>query len=282
MNTNEIIEIKQLPIIEERLRELKAEIEVETNNALAMECTEETVKDVKKIRAELNKQFTELETRRKNVKKQLEAPYNAFNSVYEECVGKTYKAADNALKKKISKVEDGLKNQKKEKIISYAVELKTAYSLDWLDVERVLPNVTLSASISSLQTALANAFEKINMECECIAGIDNADESAELLAEYKKSLNLAQAKLIVSQRKKEIEKAKSDSQKKNEQDQIKKEVEKKVEMLTPPTEKEALSEPLVEETQKYQMTFTVRGTKKKLKALKAFIIENNIELVGGK
>lgn len=282
MNTNEIIEIKQLPIIEERLQKLRTEIEAETNNALAMVCTEETVKEVKKVRAELNKQFAELETRRKNVKKQLETPYNEFNSVYEECVGKVYKAADTALKKKIGEVENGLKSQKREKILSYAAELKAAYTLDWLDVERILPNVTLSASISSLQTTVATAIEKINMECECITGMDNADESAEIFAEYQKTLNLAQAKLTVSQRRKEVERTKAEAQKKAEQEQIKRETEQKIEMLAPPVVKEELSEPHIEEVKKYQMTFTVRAAKEKLRALKAFIVENNIEIIGGK
>ena len=47
--TNNIIVVKQLPIIEERLRELKADIESRTSAAMSMECTEDTVKEVKKI-----------------------------------------------------------------------------------------------------------------------------------------------------------------------------------------------------------------------------------------
>lgn len=277
-----IIEIKQLPIIEERLQTLKTEIEQKTHSALFMECTEDTVKSVKKMRAELTKEFNEYETRRKYIKSQIEAPYKAFNAIYEDCVTKSFKKADKALKSKIDKVENGLKEQKKEKIRFYSEELKKAYALDWLDVERVIPNITLSASEASLTSVVAEKMEKISMECQCISGLENSDESAELLAEYKKSLSLAQAKLIVSQHKKEIEKAKADSQKKKDQDQIKQEAEKRVEMLTPPAVSQTTPESSSEKVTLYKMTFTVSGTKEQLKALKAFIINNNIEIIGGK
>lgn len=277
-----IIEIKQLPIIEERLQTLKMEIEKKTDAALAMKCTEDTVKTVKKTRAELTKELNEYETRRKYVKAQIEAPYKAFNAIYEECVTVPFKNADKALKSKIDSVENGLKGQKKEKIRFYAEELKKAYALNWLDVERVIPNVTLSASETSLTSAVAEKMEKISMDCECISGLDNADEAAELLAEYKKTLNLAQAKLTVQNRKKEIEKARSDAQKTAKQEEIKRKMEEKVEMLAPPAVKETSNEPPVEEVKVYQMTFTVRGTKEQLKAIKSFIIDNNIEIIGGK
>ncbi len=275
----DIIEIKQLPIIEERLKTLKKEIEQRTSAALSMECTEETIKAVKQMRADLTKEFNNYEARRKYVKSQIEEPYKAFNSVYEECVSVPFKKADKELKSKIDNVENERKKQKKERILSYAKELKTAYTLDWLDVERILPNITLSASVSSLQSAVANTLEKISMECQCITGID---ESAEIFAEYKKTLNLAQAKLTVSQRRKEIEKAKADAQKKDEQEQIKHETEKKIEMLAPPIVLENPPELSVEKVKLYKMTFTVSGTKEQLKALKAFIIDNNIEIIGGK
>ena len=48
-----VITLKQLPIIEEHLQLVKADIETRTKNAMQLVCTEETRGDVKKIRTEL-------------------------------------------------------------------------------------------------------------------------------------------------------------------------------------------------------------------------------------
>ena len=74
----ELIVVKQLPIIEERLKSLSDEIDVKVANAMELVVSDETIKEVKKVRAELNKDFTELETQRKMVKERVLAPYEAF------------------------------------------------------------------------------------------------------------------------------------------------------------------------------------------------------------
>ena len=76
----------------------------------------------------------------------------------------------------------------------------------------------------------------------------------------------------------EIEQAKLEAERKAHQEEIKQETEKKVEMLAPPVVEE---KPPKEEVKLYRMTFTVSGTKEQLKALKAFIIDNNIQIIGG-
>lgn len=269
-----IIVVKQLPVIEERLKELKADIESRTSAAVAMDCTEENYKEVKKVRAELNKECKEYEERRKAVKKAINAPYEAFEEVYKECVTNPFKVADGELKAKIDNVEDGLKKQKRDKVLKFAEELKASYSLDWLNINRVMPNVTLSASESSLIQKISDELERINTDVQAITDI-------EVLAEYKKTLNLAQSNLIVANRRKEIEEAKLENERKAHQEEVKQEAEKKVEMLAPPVVEESPLQPPKEEVKLYRMTFTVNGTKEQLKALKAFIIENNIEIIGG-
>lgn len=269
-----IIVVKRLPVIEERLKELKADIESRTSAAVAMGCTEENYKDIKKVRAELNKECKEYESQRIAVKNAINERYETFNAVYKECVTVPMKAADSQLKAKIDSVENGLKAAKRENVLKFAEELKASYSLDWLDINKVMPNVTLSASESSLIQKVSDTLEKVNMECECI-------NDPEIFAEYKKSLNLAQSKMIVMTRRKEIEQAKFESERKAHQEEIKQEAKKKVEMLAPPVVEESLPQPPKEEVKLYRMTFTVNGTKEQLKALKAFIIDSNIEIIGG-
>lgn len=266
------IVVLQLPVIgyEDKLRELKAEIEARTSVTAALECTEETVKEVKKVRAELNKELKEYEDARKRVKKAISEPYDRFNAVYKECVSDVFSSADAQLKAKIDKVENELKEKKRQEVLDYAVELRAALGLEWLEVGRVMPNVTLSATASSLKQKTAEEIDRINTDVGVI-------DDPEVLAEYKKSLNLAQAQMIVKQRRVEIEKAKAESERKAQQEETKQEVIEKVEMIAPPV---VLQEP--EEIEDiYEMTFTVNGTIEQLKALKAFMIANNINFTNG-
>lgn len=267
-----IIVVKQLPVIEERLEKLKADIENRTSAAVAMSCTEDTYKEIKRIRAVLNKECKEYEDRRIAVKKAINAPYEAFNEVYKECVTVPFKKADTELKAKIDSVEDGLKAAKRDNVLKFAEELKASYSLDWLNINRVMPNVTLSASESSLIQKVSDELDRINTDVQAITDI-------EVLAEYKKFLNLAQSSLIVANRRKEIEEARIEAERKAKQEEVKQEAEKKVETLAPPVVEE---KPPKEEVKLYRTTFTVSGTKEQLKALKTFIIDNNIQIIGGK
>lgn len=269
MINNDLIVVKQLPVIEEQLHKLKADITERVSAAVALDCNEDTVKEIKKVRAELNKEFSEYEDARKGVKKAISEPYDRFNGVYKECVSDVFKAADNELKAKIAIVENGLKKVKHEEVTSFAVELRTALGLDWLDVNRVIPNITLSASKSSLVQKVSEEMERINEDV-------NAIEDPEVFAEYKKTLSLAQAQTIVKNRRAEIERAKAEAERKEAEEEVKQEVTERVEMIAPPTVEE-LTE--IEET--FTMSFTVTGTIKQLKALKAFMMENNIEFTGG-
>ena len=85
-----IIVVKQLPVIEERLEVLKEDIESRTSAAVAMDCTEENYKDIKKVRAELNKEYKEYEGQRIAVKNAINDRYERFNAVYKECVSNVF------------------------------------------------------------------------------------------------------------------------------------------------------------------------------------------------
>lgn len=266
---NDLIVVRQLPIIEEQLHKLKVDIAERVSAAVALDCNEDTVKEIKKIRADLNKEFAEYEDARKGVKKAISEPYDKFNAVYKECVSDVFKAANGELKKKIAAVEDSMKKVKRERVSSYAIELQAALGLEWLDVNRVLPNVTMSASESSLIQRVSEEMERINEDVKAI-------EDPEIFAEYKKTLNLAQAQTIVKNRRAEIERAKAEAERKAAEEEIKQEVTERVEMIAPPTVEEPTE---IEET--FTMSFTVTGTIKQLKALKAFMMDNSIEFTGG-
>lgn len=267
-----IISITELSVTERNLKKISADISEKLETALNLACTEDTKKAVKKYRAELSKQFAEFEAERKEKTAEYEKPLKEFKAMYDEYIAVPFKRADQALKQKIDEVEKVQKDAKREAVENYARELIQAYALDWLDASRIIPNVILSASEKSLKKAVKDAADKIKSEVDCINAIS---DNAELMAEYMKCLNLAQAKLTVVERQHAIEQAEKARSAYIQQEEIYKEAEKKIEQLAPPTVETE------QEEKTYQMTFTVNGTIEQLKALKAFMIENNINFTNG-
>ena len=203
---NELIIVEQLPIIKEKLKQISDEIDVKTTNALSLVCTEDTVKEIKVLRADLNKDFKELEEKRKSVKKQVLSPYEQFEEVYKKYVSDKFKNADVELKNKIDEVEDNLKKEKELEIITYFNEYLQSKSIDFITYEMANINVTLSASLKSLKEQ-AKAF--IDRVSDDLALIDTQEFKSEILVEYKRSLNVSQAITTVSARLKAIEEEKA-------------------------------------------------------------------------
>jgi hypothetical protein len=266
----EIIAVKQLPIIVEQLHEVKAEVTAKVEQALSLVCTEDTVKDVKKVRSDLNKELKDYEERRKAVKKAIMTPYEQFEAVYKDCISDTYKKADTELKGKIDSVENELKEQKKAEVKGYFDEYLTATGIDFVTFENANINVTLSASMKSLKEQAKAFVDKI---VDNLNLIDTQEHKDEILYEYKQSLNVSNAITTVANRYKAIEEAKAREEERKAREQAEAEavakVEEVVEAVAPPTV-EPIAPP-VEEEKTYTLKFIVRGTMPQLKALKEFL-----------
>ena len=128
--STELIVVKQLPVIEDQLLAVKESIETRVNEAKSLVCTEETYKQIKTVRAELNKEYATLEAKRKEIKKQILAPYEQFEGVYKECAGDLYMSADRELAAKIKEVEDGLKAEKAADLERYFSEYLKSAQID--------------------------------------------------------------------------------------------------------------------------------------------------------
>lgn len=198
----QVITLKQLPIIEEHLQLVKADVETRTKNAMQLVCTEETRGDVKKIRTELGKEFASMEEQRKRVKEAIMEPYNQFEAVYKDCISDPYKKADSELKRRIDEVEAGLKADKVKAVQSYFDELCKANNLPWLRFEQMNLKIGLSTSVNGTKTALTSTVLKIAEE---VQELSRHEDAAELLVEYKKSLNVALALSTVRARHEQIE-----------------------------------------------------------------------------
>lgn len=281
---NEIIAVKQLPVIEEQLAQVKEAVIQRVQTATSLVCTDETVKEVKKARAELNAEFKAWEKKRKEVKTAVMTPYEKFEAVYKDCVSDTYKTADEDLKNKIDEVEQELKSKKAAEIRSYFEEYRASQSIDFATYEQAGINVTLSASIKSLKGQAKAFVDKISDD---LALIETQEHKAEILVEYKKTLNVSAAITGVTARFKAIEEEK----KRIEEAQARKAATDKrldemrkaafdeyynenyvdsdtEEIMDVPLEAPAEVKP---EEPEYKLHFTVVATKAKLKELKEFL-----------
>lgn len=263
----DLIEVKQLPVIEEQLRSVSTVIDERVKNATSLVCTEESVKTIKEIRAELNKDYKEFENKRKLVKEQVLKPYNDFENVYKECISDKFRNADIILKGKIDNVENELKSKKEKEIKEYFEEYKTANNIDFITYGQARINVTLSASMKGLKEQAKQFIDKIVDDLKLI---ETQEHKTEILVEYKQTLNVSQAITSVANRFKAIEEEKK-----------KIEHEKELQKFVVDTAKDSdkyseqiiLNSPSVEEKTEEILTlkFTVRGTRTKLRELKQFL-----------
>lgn len=276
--SNEIIVVKQLPIIEEQLAEIKAAVTSKVDLAMSLVCTEETYKDIKKTRADLNAEFKAWEDKRKEVKAAVMSPYEKFEAIYKDCISDAYKKADKDLKGKIDSVEGELKAEKEQEVKEYFDEYLASKGIDFVTYENAGINVTLSASMKSLKEA-AKAF--IDRICDDLALIDTQENKAEILVEYKRTLNVSQAITTVTARMKAIEEEKARQEEAARQAEMARqaaEQEQEV-ILTPPTMEEVQEEVLTPPTmeieeepeEEYTMKFSVTAPLSKLRELKEFM-----------
>ena len=153
-DSTDLIQVAQIPVIIENLKLVKSEIEKKVNTACEMICTDENYREIKKLRSSLNKEFAEFETRRKAVKSEIITPYEAFETVYKDCVSLPYKKADSALKGKVDTIEQGLKQEKYEKSKSYFDEYSKSLGIDFVAYEQVSLNITMSVSLKKLKETI--------------------------------------------------------------------------------------------------------------------------------
>lgn len=196
----DIIVIRQLPIIEDQLRNLRETVEEKVNEALSLAVTDDTVVAVKKTRAALNKEYNELEGRRKQVKLAILEPYDRFEATYRETIGNLYTDAYAKLTAKINEVENGIKDAKRASVREYFLEYRA--SLDLQDEEAAAfekwpVNITKSESEKSLRTRAKAYLDIIKKDLTAISGMQYPDE---MIVEYRRCRDLAEATARVNER----------------------------------------------------------------------------------
>ena len=300
MNEN-IITVQQLPVIVyERLESVGQEIDKRIA-ALDLDkqlVTEDTKKAVKDTRAMLNKELKDFEEQRKRIKEQVIAPYEAFEKAYNTFIKVKYEKADSILKVKIDEFDRKLKADKEARIRAYFTELCQANNIDFLPFERLCLNIRLNDSDKSLKDIINTNIDNVVKSLEFIESLNDPDEyKAEILADYKQTLDVTTAIRNAQYRKqqREAELQRLEAQKAA-AEQARLAAEARAKEAAPLQAPEEVPAPAIQEApvppqevpapEPQEVTpdliltsFTVQGTMEQLRALKAYILSNNIKII---
>lgn len=279
---SELIRVVQLPVIEERLRAMKEQVDARVREALSLACTDDTLSAVKAARADLRKEFDTLDAERKAVKAAVLGPYEAFEKVYRECVSDTYKRADAELKKKIDAVEDGIKSACEAELKAYFEELSAAEHVEWLTWDRLGLKIDLTGA---RQKSHARLREKVaEFVCgvaQSVETISNMEDAEEIMAEFRQCLSIGQAIGIVQERHQRIEVERRAAEERKAVMDAQRSAVEKVEAAVPPVVvAPPVSAPAEEQARApeeiLRCTFSVLATREQLKRLKAFLNQEGI------
>ena len=275
IDVNELIKVESLPKIFYQLEEIGKVVDNALVGINDMVCDEDNKKEVKKRKQEITAFKNLMESKRKEIKNQVMEKYNEFNKKYEEEVKIKLENAENILTEKYTAIEIQQK-QEKEKELREFVEQHCKDKNVHIEFERIGLNITLSASIKSLKEQALVFIDKVVSDLKLIELEEYKDE---ILLEYNQNLNFAEAKLIVADRHKKLEEIKEQQKEVqlriDEEAKIVEQIEEVVEEISTPVEIETTVEDL--ENEKWVLSFTVKGSKEKLKKLKEYIIELGLE-----
>ena len=159
--------------------------------------TEDTIKGLKDLRAELNIELTNYEAQRKFLKEGILNPYNEFENTYKYEIADKYKSAIDILKTKIDSVETEIKTRKRDSLIEYFNELCGSETLEFVSWNHLNLDINLSTTEKKYKEQINDFISRIKDD---VALINASEFPAESMAEYKTSLNASRAITTIKER----------------------------------------------------------------------------------
>ncbi len=259
--------------------ELKKEISAKMKDYKGLVFTDETIREAKKDRADLNKLRSAFEDERKRIKKLCMEPYNCFEKQVKEVIA-LIEEPIRLIDMQIKEVDERKKEQKRKDIeelfasvgFQNFVTLNQIFDSKWLNA---------SVSLNSIREQMENRKYQIGND---ILSINNLPEfSFEALEIYKSTLNIGQA-IQEGRRLSEVQKRKAayeeEQKKRAEEERTRKEAEtrKTCEQREEIFEVSKASGEQIQTDvgEKITIDFRVVATSEQLEALKRFLIENKI------
>lgn len=264
-NLEVVASIDGVANIQSNMEQIKEQAIMIKNWYDSLVITEDMLKDIKAEKSQINKAKDTVATYRKDIVKEFKKPIEQFELLAKETES-ILKEAYDTCNEAVKRYEDETKAKKTEEVKAYFDEYAESLKIDFVEYERLGINVTLTASMKSLKDTVKVCLDKIASEIDLI-NIQKEELIPDMLVEYKKTLNVANAIKNVTDRHKAIEeeKARQEALKalKAEEEKSVAKVKEVVQEVTAPVE--------VEEVKTYRSTFTVYGTIDQLKSLKEFM-----------
>lgn len=191
--------------------EYKAQCNDIANYISDIELTEDNVKQVKATLADARKVTDALETRRKEVKKELLRPYEQFEPMIKELVS-IIDNADSALRSKVREMEEEERAQRKEKLRDIWNMRIRSYSFpqyipDAFEMWCTPQHLNKSLAMSKAEADMVQFMEDTDSD---IAAIEGLPDYIDIIVEYSGTLNLSQAIATVREREEKKEQLEDD------------------------------------------------------------------------
>lgn len=249
--------------------ELKAEISEKMQDYKNLVFTEETIKEAKKDRANLNKLKNAFEDERKRIKKLCMAPYDEFEKQVKELVAlidEPIRLIDNQIKEVEKKRRD--EKRKEVEALFPTIGFQAFVTLDMIWDEKWL-NATVP--MAKVEEQMKSRMYQIGDDVFTIHGLP--EFGFEAMEVYKKTLDLTKA-IQEGQRLSEIQKRKAAY----EEEQRKKEEAAKQAAIQPVNKPEPdQSEVKEENVELLQLDFRVWGTREQIMGLRQYLTDNKIK-----
>ena len=285
ININELVKVEQMAVIKQQLdvvgEEIKRKVDtipgvLEEFSKLDSKEQEEKKQEIKKYRTYLSSIQKQLEDKIKEIKKEINKPYDEFNTYYEDNVKVLLTNGINQLDNTISDIEKKQINEKQIEIEEFIKEHILSNHLesvvDVIDViEYANLKINLSTSIKSLKESALSFISKVANEVKLI---DLEETPSNLLYEYKQNgYDLTKAKLTLLEKQKEIEELAKQREKEVEEIKQEEVIEEQIEeIVTPPVE---INEE--KEIELVKSAFEVECTIDDLIAIKKLFEDRNIK-----
>lgn len=198
------ISCAQPPIIIENLDNIKQNLQLLMMDISELPRNDESLKYVKQIRANLTKELERMEVQRKAAKKKALEPYEKAEAKYKEYISNPYKEADAQLKNWVDSYQNELKAYCIGILQEYFEELCQAYDIDFVSFEQMGITVDMAmARQAEPKKAMEKIYNRLKSVRDDMDVILKLDDAAEIMAEYRRTVDLSVAMTTVTLRRQE-------------------------------------------------------------------------------
>lgn len=254
----------QQPVISENLVDLQERVASIADMVNQLPRVPDSIPQVKKARADLRKYFDSLEEQRKAVKAAVMAPYNEAEAKYKALVSGPIQSADRLCKDFVDGVELEMKQACENGLRDYFDELRAANHVEFLKFEQSGIVVDMASAKQKtpkkLREQLVQFVARVASDVDRIAEMDDAEE---IMVEYQKSLNVADAIGTVLDRHRRIQAQREADQARSTAKAAEAEAVRKVDAVAPP-----VAVPPPHQEKRYKIAFTLHPTESQLDKLR--------------